>query len=124
MRRSHNNICPLCDKDFGIDKEQLVAHARKHFREDYLTLPQVKALRKITGLISPSDNSSSSSVASNYPTPGQSRVLDVERAFQQISRSIHGTEISIKTTDAEKYSLLTGNDVPKNGQSNKYEQFL
>jgi hypothetical protein len=102
----------LCDEDFGIDTEQLVAHARRHFREDYLTLPQVKALRKITGksaLISTSANSSSSTVASNDPTPGPSRVLDVEPAFQQTSRSIHGnagTEISIKPTDAEKYSLL------------------
>lgn len=100
----------LSGENFIDNREQLVAHARRHFREDYLTIPQVKALRKITGKtellpVQPSHNSPNAA----SPAPGPSHVSNTVPDFQQTARSIHGNagiEISITPTATEKYSML------------------
>jgi hypothetical protein len=114
----------ICVENFVDNREQLVAHARrhfkdvahaeKHFKDDYLTLPQVKALRKITGKsvllpMDPSSNSSNPVRASSDLIPGPSGAPNMDPAFQQSSRPIHGNaviEISVTPSGTEKYSLL------------------
>jgi hypothetical protein len=113
MQRSNENACPICGENFVDNSEQLVAHARRHFKDDYLTLPQVKALRKITGKsvllpVDPSSNSSNAVRASSDPILGPSGAPNMDPAFQQTSRPIHGhacIEISVTQSGTEKYSV-------------------